>query len=89
MVASWQCRGQALRLAKQLQVWLQLAAQAMHWLDEQGAFLNNYDLGDSLGSIEALMKKHQAFLGAFEAQGSKVSSCRNLHPTDVPQRYIR
>lgn len=68
----WQARQGRLTEANQLQVFLNLASLASDWLADQEAFLNNHDLGDSLGSVEALMRKHVIFENSFEAQGSKV-----------------
>lgn len=68
----WQARQGRLTEANQLQVFLNLASLASDWLADQEAFLNNHDLGDSLGSVEALMHKHVIFENSFEAQGSKV-----------------
>ncbi len=39
------------------------------------AFLSNEDLGDSLDSVEALIKKHEDFEKSLAAQEEKIRVC--------------
>ena len=41
---------------------------------KQEAFLDNQDLGDSLDSVEAMMKKHEDFEKSLAAQEEKVKA---------------
>ena len=49
------------------------AEQAETWMAKQEAFLSNEDLGDSLDSAEALLKKHNDFETSLAAQDVKFS----------------
>uniref|UniRef100_A0A8C0PJ77 EF-hand domain-containing protein n=1 Tax=Canis lupus familiaris TaxID=9615 RepID=A0A8C0PJ77_CANLF len=46
--------------------------QVDSWMSRQEAFLENEDLGNSLGSVEALLQKHDDFEEAFTAQEEKI-----------------
>ncbi|XP_012892769.1 PREDICTED: spectrin alpha chain, erythrocytic 1-like, partial [Dipodomys ordii] len=46
--------------------------QVDSWMSRQEAFLDNEDLGNSLGSVEALLQKHDDFEEAFTAQEEKI-----------------
>uniref|UniRef100_A0A8C6R8D3 Spectrin alpha chain, erythrocytic 1 n=1 Tax=Nannospalax galili TaxID=1026970 RepID=A0A8C6R8D3_NANGA len=46
--------------------------QVDSWMSRQEAFLENEDLGNSLGSAEALLQKHDDFKEAFTAQEEKI-----------------
>ena len=41
---------------------------------KQEAFLSNEDLGDSLDSVEALIKKHEDFEKSLAAQEEKIKA---------------
>nr|XP_020140508.1 spectrin alpha chain, erythrocytic 1-like [Microcebus murinus] len=47
--------------------------QVDSWMSRQEAFLENEDLGNSLGSVEALLQKHDDFEEAFTAQEEKIT----------------
>lgn len=68
----WSERERVLSQAHQLQVFLEMCEQANSWLASKEAFLNNDDLGDSMASVEVLIKKHESFEKTFEAQGNKI-----------------
>ncbi|XP_066955513.1 spectrin beta chain, non-erythrocytic 5 isoform X7 [Macrobrachium rosenbergii] len=68
----WSERQKVLSQAHQLQIFLEMTEQANSWLASKEAFLNNDDLGDSMASVEALIKKHENFEKTFEAQGNKI-----------------
>ncbi|GAB1285753.1 Spectrin alpha chain, erythrocytic 1 [Apodemus speciosus] len=46
--------------------------QVDSWMSRQEAFLENEDLGNSVGSVEALLEKHDDFEEAFTAQEEKI-----------------
>lgn len=48
--------------------------QVDSWMSRQEAFLENEDLGNSLGSVEALLQKHDDFEEAFTAQEEKITT---------------
>ncbi|KAG8237737.1 hypothetical protein J437_LFUL016676, partial [Ladona fulva] len=72
LIAAWEERRQALAHAHQLQVFLEQAQQADEWLASKEAFLANDDLGDSLSSVEALVRRHEAFEKTVTAQASRI-----------------
>jgi spectrin alpha len=43
-------------------------------MPKQEAFLSNEDLGDSLDSVEALIKKHEDFEKSLAAQEEKIKA---------------
>ncbi|XP_069954045.1 spectrin beta chain isoform X10 [Cherax quadricarinatus] len=72
VIVFWAERQRVLSQAHQLQVFLEMTEQANSWLASKEAFLNNDDLGDSMASVEVLIKKHESFEKTFEAQGNKI-----------------
>lgn len=48
--------------------------QAETWMTKQEAFLANEDLGDSLDSVESLIKKHEDFEKSLAAQEEKINA---------------
>jgi len=57
-----------------LQLFYRDTEQADAWVTKQEAFLANDDLGDSLDSVEALMKKHDDFEKSLTAQEEKIKA---------------
>ncbi|XP_074654192.1 spectrin alpha chain-like [Tubulanus polymorphus] len=57
-----------------LQLFYRDTEQADTWMGKQEAFLTNEDLGDSLDSVEALIKKHEDFEKSLTAQEEKVKA---------------
>ncbi|XP_006740929.1 spectrin alpha chain, erythrocytic 1-like [Leptonychotes weddellii] len=51
--------------------------QVDSWMSRQEDFLENEDLGNSLGSVEALLQKHDDFEEAFTAQEEKITTVDN------------
>ncbi|XP_040308430.1 spectrin alpha chain, erythrocytic 1 isoform X2 [Herpailurus yagouaroundi] len=51
--------------------------QVDSWMSRQEAFLEDEDLGNSLGSVEALLQKHDDFEEAFNAQEEKITTLDN------------
>ncbi|XP_032949083.1 spectrin alpha chain, erythrocytic 1 [Rhinolophus ferrumequinum] len=48
--------------------------QVDSWMSRQEDFLENKDLGNSLGGVEALLQKHDDFEEAFTAQEEKITT---------------
>ncbi|XP_053523981.1 spectrin alpha chain, erythrocytic 1 isoform X2 [Artibeus jamaicensis] len=48
--------------------------QVDSWMSRQEDFLENEDLGNSLGSVETLLQKHDDFEEAFTAQQEKITT---------------
>ncbi|XP_067662527.1 spectrin alpha chain-like isoform X1 [Haliotis asinina] len=57
-----------------LQLFIRDTEQADAWMTKQEAFLANEDLGDSLDSVEALIKKHEDFEKSLAAQEEKIKA---------------
>ncbi|CAH1785763.1 unnamed protein product [Owenia fusiformis] len=57
-----------------LQLFYRDTEQADTWMTKQEAFLTNEDLGDSLDSVEALIKKHEDFEKSLAAQEEKIKA---------------
>ncbi|XP_067134094.1 spectrin alpha chain-like isoform X2 [Centruroides vittatus] len=57
-----------------LQLFYRDTDQADTWMAKQEAFLANDDLGDSLDSVEALIKKHEDFEKSLAAQEEKIKA---------------
>ena len=57
-----------------LQLFYRDTEQADTWMAKQEAFLNNQDLGDSLDSVEAMIKKHEDFEKSLAAQEEKIKA---------------
>jgi len=57
-----------------LQLFYRDTEQADTWMAKQEAFLENTDLGDSLDSVEALIKKHEDFEKSLAAQEEKIKA---------------
>lgn len=59
---AWKDKAKRLKEAHQLQLFKEQADRIDEWLATKEAFLNNDDLGDSFKAVEALIKKHEAFV---------------------------
>jgi len=57
-----------------LQLFYRDTEQADTWMAKQESFLVNQDLGDSLDSVEALIKKHEDFEKSLAAQEEKIKA---------------
>ncbi|KAL3872184.1 hypothetical protein ACJMK2_040130 [Sinanodonta woodiana] len=57
-----------------LQLFYRDTEQADAWMTKQESFLANEDLGDSLDSVEALIKKHDDFEKSLLAQEEKIKA---------------
>ena len=57
-----------------LQLFYRDTEQADTWMAKQESFLSNQDLGDSLDSVEAMIKKHEDFEKSLAAQEEKIKA---------------
>ena len=55
-----------------LQLFYRDTDQANQWMSKQEKFLENEDKGDSIDSVEALIKKHEDFDKSLNAQEEKI-----------------
>ncbi|XP_014213231.1 spectrin beta chain, non-erythrocytic 1 isoform X2 [Copidosoma floridanum] len=69
---AWHSGKRKLKQAHQLQLFKEQANQADSWLATKEAFLNNDDLGDSLSSVEKLMRKHEDFEKMLTSQLGRI-----------------
>ncbi|GIY06493.1 hypothetical protein CDAR_514752 [Caerostris darwini] len=72
LIQVWEERRHILTQCRDLQVFKEMVEAAESWLSKKEAFLNNEDLGDSMSSVEALVKKHDNFEKTMTAQSNKV-----------------
>lgn len=70
----WETRRILYEQCMDLQLYLRDCEQADTWMAKQEAFLANEDKGDSLDSVEALLKKHEDFEKSLTAQEEKVKA---------------
>ncbi|XP_066294876.1 spectrin alpha chain, non-erythrocytic 1-like isoform X23 [Branchiostoma lanceolatum] len=61
-----------------LQLFYRDVEQAEAWMGKQEAFLANDDLGDSLDSVEALIKKQEDFEKSLAAQEEKINALNDF-----------
>ncbi|KAF4021176.1 hypothetical protein G4228_013314 [Cervus hanglu yarkandensis] len=70
----WAERQQQYEQCLNLHLFYRDSEQVDSWMSRQEAFLENEDLGNSLGSVEALRQKHDDFEEAFTAQEEKITT---------------
>lgn len=75
---AWEQRKVMLTQAHQLQIFKDQADQIDSWLSTKEAFLNNDDLGDSLSSVESLLRKHDAFEKMLQSQMSRIEELQRF-----------
>ena len=74
LTALWEDRRILYEQCMDLQLFYRDTEQADTWMAKQEAFLANEDLGDSLDSVEALIKKHEDFEKSLAAQEEKIKA---------------
>ncbi|XP_011311624.1 spectrin alpha chain isoform X1 [Fopius arisanus] len=74
LLALWEQRRILYEQCMDLQLFYRDTEQADAWMAKQEAFLANEDLGDSLDSVEALIKKHEDFDKSLAAQEEKIKA---------------
>ncbi|XP_038209252.1 spectrin alpha chain isoform X2 [Zerene cesonia] len=72
--ALWEQRRILYLQCMDLQLFYRDTEQADAWMHKQEAFLANEDVGDSLDSVEALLKKHEDFEKSLAAQEEKIKA---------------
>lgn len=72
LAALWEERRILYEMCMDLQLFYRDTEQADTWMAKYEAFLSNDDLGDSLDSVEALIKKHEDFEKSLAAQEDKI-----------------
>ncbi|XP_033642968.1 spectrin alpha chain, non-erythrocytic 1-like isoform X3 [Asterias rubens] len=70
----WEERRVQYEQCMDLQLFYRDTEQANTWMAKQEAFLSNEDLGDSIDSVEALIKKHNDFEKSLNAQEEKIKA---------------
>ncbi|XP_044530944.1 spectrin alpha chain, erythrocytic 1 [Gracilinanus agilis] len=70
----WERRRHQYEQCLDLHLFYRDSEQVDSWMSRQEAFLENEDLGNSLGSVEALLQKHDDFEEAFGAQEEKITT---------------
>ncbi|XP_024120554.1 spectrin alpha chain, non-erythrocytic 1 isoform X3 [Oryzias melastigma] len=70
----WEVRRQQYEQCMDLQLFYRDTEQVDNWMSKQEAFLLNEDLGDSLDTVEALLKKHEDFEKSLSAQEEKITA---------------
>uniref|UniRef100_G3W7Y5 Spectrin alpha chain, erythrocytic 1 n=1 Tax=Sarcophilus harrisii TaxID=9305 RepID=G3W7Y5_SARHA len=70
----WERRRHQYEQCLDLHLFYRDSEQVDSWMSRQEAFLENEDLGNSLGSVEALLQKHNDFEEAFHAQEEKITT---------------
>ncbi|XP_066994170.1 spectrin alpha chain isoform X4 [Anabrus simplex] len=74
LLSMWEERRILYEQCMDLQLFYRDTEQADTWMAKQEAFLANEDLGDSLDSVEALIKKHEDFEKSLAAQEEKIKA---------------
>ncbi|KAF7280660.1 alpha spectrin isoform X1 [Rhynchophorus ferrugineus] len=74
LIALWDERRISYEQCMDLQLFYRDTEQADTWMAKQEAFLANEDLGDSLDSVESLIKKHEDFEKSLAAQEEKIKA---------------
>uniref|UniRef100_A0A2A6CFM8 Spc-1 n=1 Tax=Pristionchus pacificus TaxID=54126 RepID=A0A2A6CFM8_PRIPA len=74
LLALWEERRILYEQCMDLQLFYRDTDQAENWMAKQEAFLANQDLGDSLDSVESLIKKHEDFEKSLNAQEEKINA---------------
>ncbi len=74
LLSLWEERRILYEQCMDLQLFYRDTEQADAWMAKQEAFLDNQDLGDSLDSVEAMIKKHEDFEKSLAAQEEKIKA---------------
>lgn len=74
LVLLWEERRILYEQCMDLQLFYRDTEQADQWMLKQNSFLDNSDLGDSLDSVESLIKKHDNFEKSVTAHEEKIKA---------------
>ncbi|XP_041352702.1 spectrin beta chain, non-erythrocytic 5-like isoform X2 [Gigantopelta aegis] len=75
---AWDKRNRLLTQCHDLQVFKETAEQNETWLGTKEAFLANEDLGNTLYSVESLIKKHDGFEKTVKAQEERIDDLKQF-----------
>ncbi|CAD5225498.1 unnamed protein product [Bursaphelenchus okinawaensis] len=73
---TWEQENVALQRALELQKLHSEITQAESWLSGKEAFVNDYDLGDSVDTVDMLIRKHDNFEKTLFAQSDKIENLK-------------
>ncbi|KAI6237537.1 hypothetical protein M3Y95_00275500 [Aphelenchoides besseyi] len=83
---TWEQENAALQKALELQTLYSQVLQTESWLATKEAFVNDYDLGDSVDTVDLLIRKHDNFEKTLQAQSDKMDALRaGVHILDEAQ----
>ncbi|KAK7105089.1 spectrin beta chain, non-erythrocytic 5-like isoform X3 [Littorina saxatilis] len=84
---AWDKRNHLLTQCHDLQVFKETTEQAMNWLGTKEAFLANEDVGNTLYSVESLIKKHDGFEKTVRAQEDRIQEMKQFAADLVEQKH--
>ncbi|CAL1542371.1 unnamed protein product [Lymnaea stagnalis] len=75
---AWDKRNNLLTQCHNLQIFKETAEQAEAWIGTKEAFLANEDVGNTLYSVDSLMKKHDNFEKTTKAQEDRIEELKQF-----------
>ncbi|XP_029641431.1 spectrin beta chain, non-erythrocytic 1 isoform X3 [Octopus sinensis] len=78
LTGAWDKRNKLLTACHNLQIYKETVEQVDGWLAAKEAILSNKDVGDSLYSVEELLKKHKAFEKTLHSQQDKIEDLKQF-----------
>ncbi|BFZ07506.1 hypothetical protein BsWGS_10543 [Bradybaena similaris] len=78
LIGAWDKRNTLLTQCHNLQIFKETAEQTETWIGTKEAFLANEDVGNSLYSVESLMKKHDGFEKTTKAQEDRIEDLKQF-----------
>ncbi|GAB1601116.1 spectrin beta chain, non-erythrocytic 1-like isoform X2 [Argonauta hians] len=78
LTGTWEKRNKLLTECHNLQIYKETVEQVDAWLATKEAILSNKDVGDSLYSVEELLKKHKAFEKTLHSQLDKIEDLKQF-----------
>ncbi|KAL8620004.1 hypothetical protein ACOMHN_015286 [Nucella lapillus] len=84
---AWDKRNHLLTQCHDLQVFKETAEQADNWLGTKEAFLANEDVGNTLYSVESLIKNHDGFEKTVRAQEDRIAEMKQFANDLVDQKH--
>lgn len=77
----WELENVNLNKALQLQILYSQILQTESWLAAKEAYINQYELGDSIDSVDGLLRKHDAFTQTLLSQNDKIEQLKSTAAT--------
>ncbi|XP_076441755.1 spectrin beta chain, non-erythrocytic 5-like [Babylonia areolata] len=84
---AWDKRNHLLTQCHDLQVFKETAEQADNWLGTKEAFLANEDVGNTLYSVESLIKNHNGFEKTVRVQEDRIEEMKQFANDLVKQKH--